>query len=79
MIYNYSLQGWEEKTILTHEKLFTKKEFTTMCKEAPMFDVDSDFPFYHEPYVEDYLMEIYGFKRLEYAAVFFVDGEVTQE
>jgi len=78
MIYNYSLRGWEENTVLTHEKFFTHKEFETMCKKAPVFDADTTCPFYHEPFIEDHLRETYGFKRLGYTAVFWVDGEVKK-
>lgn len=74
-MFCYSLSGYEEKTVLTHEDKFTKKQFEIMCKEAPLFTHGS-YMAYDSSKIRKYLKEKYGFKDLEYTAGFFVDEDI---
>lgn len=74
-MYCYSLHGYEENTVLTHEKEFTKEQFKEMCKEAPLLDCGS-YKAYLSDEIQDHLVKKYGFKKLDYAAGFFVDSNI---
>lgn len=63
-MYLYSLVGYEENEVVQHEKRFTEEEFNKMCNETPNRKL-------HDSYaVEQYLIENYGFKSVEYSASF---------
>ena len=74
-MYNYSLSGYEENVLVTHENKYTKKQFENMCKEAPLYKLGMR-DYYDIPLIIQYLISEYGFKKLVYATGFFADGEV---
>ena len=75
-MYNYSLAGYEENTMLTHNTKFTEKQFEKMCKEAPLFNYGTEDS-YDISLIMKYLKKKYGFKELVYTTGFFADAEVS--
>jgi hypothetical protein len=71
-MYTYSLSGYEDITVLTNEKKFTKKQFEIMCKEAPLYNCGMGDS-YDMDLIMKYLIKTYDFKKLKYTAGFFVD------
>ncbi len=61
-MYFYSICGYDEGSVLTHEKLFTRKQLVEMAKEAPLY-----YGHYDIDEIEKHLKSKYGFKDLEYA------------
>ncbi len=74
-MYFYSLYGYDELTILTHEEEFTKEQFKAMCKEAPLF-IHYSCRAYDSSKIEKYLKDVYGFRNLVSTAGFFIDADV---
>jgi hypothetical protein len=76
-MFIYSIYGYEENTVLQHEKEFTREEFNKICKEAPLFisDFGKD---YSSSNIIEYLINNYGFKEATYTAGFWVDGEIEE-
>ena len=74
-MYNYSLRGYEDNVLVTHENKFTEKQFEKMCKEAPQHNFGLG-DYYDSFLIVKYLKKKYGFKELVYTTGFFVDAEV---
>ena len=74
-MYNYSLRGYEDNVLVTHENKYTKKQFEKMCKEAPLYNFGMGDS-YDIPLIMKYLKKKYGFKELVYTTGFFADAEV---
>jgi hypothetical protein len=67
-MYLYSLSGYEENVVITHEKKFTQDEFTKMCLETPTL-------IHHDGgRIAECLEKNYGFKQAEYTADFDTSG-----
>lgn len=75
-MYFYNIYGWAENLILYHEEKFTKEEFIQMCKEAPRFICEikgKTFSSYDSVLISEYLINKYGFKKIEYTESFFMN------
>lgn len=74
-MYFYNLRGYEENTVIQHNKVFSKEEFQRMCKEAPLDDSNCT-KHYNSSKIVKYLKKRYGFQELKMTAGFFVDNDV---
>lgn len=74
-MYYYSLAGYDEKTIIQHEKIFTNEEFHKMCKEAPLVEMNNR-KYYDTENIIEYLSRKYGFKQIKTTSGFFKDDEI---
>lgn len=78
-MFLYSLYGYEENVVLTHEKEFSEAEFDVMCKEAELGGMEYGMKFYSIRKISKHLKENYGFQSVNYKAGFFVDKELEDE
>lgn len=78
-MFLYSLYGYEENIVLTHNKEFTREEFENMCKEAELGRLDFGMKFYCERNILNHLTEKYGFKKVNYTAGFFFDESFDED
>jgi len=76
-MYIYSLTGFEERSIILHEKKFTTKKFQNMCKEAPTHE-SCVGNYYDAQLILKYLVKTYGFTKVKYTAGFFIDTETVE-
>lgn len=77
-MYFYNLSGYEENTIITNEKKYSKEDFKKMCKEAPLGG-SGTFRYYDTENIIKYLKRKYKFQELKPSAGFFVDGNIEDE
>jgi hypothetical protein len=72
-LYNYSIYGQEENTVLQHNKKFTKEEFLRMCEEVPKIQLFVEVSAYDSIAIIEHLKQRYGFKAIEYTAGLYID------
>lgn len=73
-MYLYVIYDYEEKYVVSSNKLYTKEQFNKMCEEAPKGGINKNF--YSGWRIKEYLIKKYKFKEASFNISFDASKEM---